>query len=113
MFEQIREKGVVQNGQFWDPTWNMPDVPITQYLLHFNNILFTLEIWSPGGTMREIIEVPFPRAAVKFLISFFTLNISIYRSAAAAAFASSPAAFGASAGALPGNSGPREPEVEA
>jgi hypothetical protein len=27
--------------------------------------------------MREIMEVPFPRAAWRFLISFFTLNISI------------------------------------
>jgi len=42
-----------------------------------DNILFTREIWSPGGMMREIIEVPFPRAASKFLMSFFTLNISI------------------------------------
>jgi len=27
--------------------------------------------------MSEIMEVPFPRAAWRFLISFFTLNISI------------------------------------
>jgi len=41
------------------------------------SILLTREIWSPGGIMREIMEVPFPRAAWRFLISFFTLNISI------------------------------------
>jgi len=28
--------------------------------------------------ISEIIDVPFPRAAVKFLISFLTLKISIY-----------------------------------
>lgn len=42
------------------------------------SILLTREIWSPGGIMREIMEVPFPRAAWRFLISFFTLNISIF-----------------------------------
>ena len=41
------------------------------------SILLTREIWSPGGMINEIMEVPFPRAASKFLINFFTLNISI------------------------------------
>jgi len=41
------------------------------------SILLTREIWSPGGMMREIMDVPFPRAACRFLINFFTLNISI------------------------------------
>lgn len=50
------------------------------------NILFTRDIWSPGGMIRDIIEVPFPRAACKFLISFFTLNISICLSVSSCSF---------------------------
>ena len=38
------------------------------------SILLTREIWSPGGTIRLIIDVPLPLARVKFFISFFTLN---------------------------------------
>lgn len=41
------------------------------------SILLTREIWSPGGMMSDIMDVPFPRAACRFLISFLTLNISI------------------------------------
>ena len=36
---------------------------------------------APGGMIREIMLVPFPRAASRDLISFFTFQISTFLSA--------------------------------
>ena len=38
--------------------------------------------WSPGGMMREIMDVPFPLAFCKLLISFLTFQISTFLSEA-------------------------------
>ena len=36
--------------------------------------------WSPGGIIREIIEVPLPLAACRDLINFLTFHISTFLS---------------------------------
>ena len=41
------------------------------------SILLIWDICVPGGMMREIMDVPLPLAAWRFLMSFFTLKISI------------------------------------
>ena len=41
------------------------------------SILLIWLIWVPGGMISEIIDVPLPLAAWRFLMSFFTLKISI------------------------------------
>ena len=43
-----------------------------------------LSVW-PGGMIREIIDVPFPLAASRDLISFLTFQISTFLSAASVA----------------------------
>ena len=50
------------------------------------NILDTREMhaWSPGGMIREIMEVPLPLAASRDLISFLTFQISTFLSACSA-----------------------------
>ena len=43
------------------------------YQFHFSNVEEILtHAWSPGGMMREIMEVPLPLAASRDLISFLT-----------------------------------------
>ena len=44
------------------------------------NILLTRLIWSPGGIIRDIIDVPFPLAACRDLMSFLTFQISTFLS---------------------------------
>ena len=38
----------------------------------FSNVEILTHAWSPGGMMREIMEVPLPLAASRDLISFLT-----------------------------------------
>ena len=44
------------------------------------SILDTLEIWSPGGMISEIMEVPLPLASWRLLMSFLTFQISTFLS---------------------------------
>jgi len=45
------------------------------------NILAAREIWSFGGMIKLIMEVPLPRAASRRFTSFFTFHISMFLSA--------------------------------
>ena len=72
----------------WQPWWLLPktdnlltlDLMLEAVPYSSANILLTRLIWSPGGIMREIMEVPLPRAACNDLMSFLIFQISTFLS---------------------------------